>query len=292
MLTRVPTPIAHHVIVRHASNAVLARDPAERRALARAVLSVGRDADLFAFFSPDGHLHAAVGGDRAAAGRFAQRVILALRAALPLDGAFEPARIKPVDDQAYLRKLVPYVLGQAAHHGVDPIVGLDASNLPDLLGLRPLGAYTIPALRARLPRLTGAELRGWLAVGELTPRLDLAHLATAAAAAAALPDLRARSEEALDAKAAAIAAARSGGPAAVAPGRVAVAGDDGGPFAGSRAIAAALGLERTTVWRLAGRTVSPALVRAVLLQCDAQARLSRAFAPERPFDVAEGAPLG
>ena len=45
---------------------------------------------LFAFFAPDGHLHAAVGADRAAAGRFAQRVILALRAVLPLDAPFEP----------------------------------------------------------------------------------------------------------------------------------------------------------------------------------------------------------
>ncbi len=268
-LRRVPTPLAHHVIVRHASNAVLARTPAERRVLARAVLAAGREAELFAFFAPDGHLHAAVGADRAAAGRFAQRVILALRAALPLEGRFDPAWIKPVEDQAHLRRLVPYVLGQAAHHGVDAIVGLDASNLPDLLGLRPLGAYTIPSLRARLPRLSGEELRGWLAVGELGARLDLAHLADAAAAAAALPDLRGRSEEAVDARAAAIAAARGGGV-------------DGKP------LAAALGLPVSTFWRLAARPVAPALVNAVLLQCDARRRLAERYAPDRPFGT-EGA---
>jgi hypothetical protein len=51
-LARVPTPIAHHLLFRLSTNTVLARTPAEQRALARAVLSAGREADLFALFAP------------------------------------------------------------------------------------------------------------------------------------------------------------------------------------------------------------------------------------------------
>jgi hypothetical protein len=261
-----PTPLAHHVILRRASNAVLAPTTAARRALARAVLSAGRDAELFAFFAPDGHLHAAVGADRAAAGRFAQRALLALRAALPGGGDFAPAYVKPVEDQAHLRRLVPYILDQAAHHGVSAPVGLEASNLPDLLGLRVTGAYTIPNLRARLPRLDGAELRRWLGVADLAPRLVPEGLADAAAAAVGRAELTGREPEVLDAKGAGVRAARG----VLTP-----------TEAGAR-----LGLPRATAWRLAERTVPDTLVRAVLLQCDARARLGAALSPALPYSDA------
>lgn len=180
---------AHHVTMRPASDGGIARTPAEMRHAAQIIHAHARG--LFAFRVADTHVHMLLLGGRAAAGRTAQAVEVALRAGLGIPVAFERARIRPIEDQGHLARALRYVLQQEKHHGTDLDPAHDGSSLPDLLGLRVLGDGALfRRVRTHLPRLEAAEVRRWGDLEEIERfPLDPRHLCEAAAGAFALRDV-------------------------------------------------------------------------------------------------------
>ena len=241
------TALAHHVTCRFNADRVLAPDLATRRVYARAILRVGADHQLLAFRVVDTHLHAVVACDRVSAGLFARRIEQSIQARLRPGVPFAPARIRPIEDQWHLQKTFHYVLDQEKRHGIaaDPL--FEASNLPDLLGMRLLGDYAVPTVKALLPRVRRGDLLDYLRQVDLeaeAPRLD--PLAEAAAAAVALPNLAGRSHAAVAARRAAVH---------LAAGRLTV-----------RQTSELLAIPRATVRRLRSEPTDPLLERAVRRQ--------------------------
>jgi hypothetical protein len=130
--------------------------PAGRSRASRRTL--GRTAGLLVFRLPDSHLHVVLLCSRERAGRFAHDVEVALRRRLCLPVRFAPAHLVEIKDQAHLENVVDYVLRNQEHHGAaaDPLH--DASNLPELLGLRVGGGWLIGAVREAVPRLRRRRL--------------------------------------------------------------------------------------------------------------------------------------
>ena len=190
--------LGQHIVVRLADSRVIAPAAVERRRVARSVLELCRGHELLAFGLADTHLHLLVACDREAAGQLARRVEISLAQRLCLDVRFVPAYFKSVDDGRHLYRAFTYVLEQSTHHGLewDPLH--EASNLPDLLGLRVLGAYTAVAVRRRLPRIKRPDLLACMGLDELQP-MDgpLEHAVGATLAAAGLPDLSGKSLDAV-----------------------------------------------------------------------------------------------
>jgi hypothetical protein len=112
-------PLGLHVMRRLEDDRVLVRSTRDRRIYADTVARVGRDCGLFVFGLPDNHAHAGVEGGREDAGRFAQKLGSSLKQRLGLEVPFAPAKILPIRDQSHLKNAFGYMLGQAAHHGVD-----------------------------------------------------------------------------------------------------------------------------------------------------------------------------
>ena len=146
-------------------------------------------------------------------------------------------------DAAHLRIVFTYVLGQAAHHGVQGDRCQDASNGPDLIGARVVGTWTAVKVRRYLRRVKREhilEAMG-LADPELEPTAPLVELPDAAAAAVAAPSLEGRAHDIVRARVAAIA------------------------VAGAEA-ARLLGLPPRTLHRLRTRPADPAFIRAIRQQ--------------------------
>jgi hypothetical protein len=249
-------PLAWHIIHALDDRRVLASSAERLRIVARTVLEAGAGA-LLCFRGSDNHLHSVLLADRAAAGVFGQFVANALHHRLGLLVPFEPTRFRPVHDQAHLTNAFGYVLGNAEHHGTvhDPF--FEASNLPDLLGLRELGAVTRTCVRNTLPRVDRPRLLGLLGVEALAPRFAPEHLVASACAAVALPSLQSRTAEAMAARIAAVHMA-----AAHVATRPVLA----------REVEALLGLSARTGARLRSNTPDPTLVAAIGLQMDLRAR--------------------
>ncbi|MBI2570898.1 MAG: hypothetical protein HYV63_28170 [Candidatus Schekmanbacteria bacterium] len=201
---------------------------------------------LLAFRTADTHLHLLAACGRETAGELARRVEIALRRTLALGVPFSPARIKPILDQHHLSSAFLYVLRQGERHGLESDRWCEASNLPDLLGMRVLGTYTAADTRKLLPRLERADLVEILAADLEAPIVSLAPLGEAAAAAACLPTLDGRSLEAIEARRAALEVA-------------------GGQIA-SEELARLLNISAPTLRRMRGRVARPELTRAVTLQ--------------------------
>jgi len=183
-------PLGFHVRLRLRDDRVIAQSPAHRRALARIVLAQARRDRLLAFGVADTHLHLETGGDRAAAGQLARRIEIQTRLALPLPVGFSPAYFKPILNQSHLSHSFTYILKQESHHGLQSDLLHEASNLPDLLGLRLLGGYTVANVQAMLPRVRREALLEILgAPGLADSPCPPAFLAESAAAALGLADL-------------------------------------------------------------------------------------------------------
>ena len=206
-------PFAHHLTMRIVDDRIVCKTTAERRRVARSFLERAEEFRLLAFRAADTHLHALVAIDASAAAEFARRVEISIQHALGPGARFSPVHCTPIVDQRHLNNAFRYILGQEAHHGIatDPLH--EASNLPDLLGLRLVGRHTVSHVRSWLPRVRREDLLAFLPERvDITPRsLDHGHLALladAAAAAFALPDLGPRVPEAVAARAAAVAHGR------------------------------------------------------------------------------------
>lgn len=230
---------------------VIATGPEQLRVIARTVLEEGGDA-LVCFRGSDNHVHTILLADRERAGVFGRNVANALHHRLRLPVAFEPTRFRPVHDQQHLYKVFGYVLANAEHHGTSHDLHFEASNLPDLLGMRELGARSRARVRLALPRIDRAFLLGLLGVEDLTPTFAAEHLVQAACAATALPSLAARTAEALAA-------------------RVAVTHLALGDLSAA-AIDNLLGVSPRTGARLRAETPDPTLTMAIRLQMDLRVR--------------------
>jgi hypothetical protein len=239
--------LAHHLCIRLVNNALIAPTARARRLLARAIFARAHELELLAFSLADNHLHLLVACLRAAAGELARTLELSLGRSLALEAGFSPALIKPVEDGWHLDRCFRYVLRQPERHGIggDPL--REASNLPDLLGLRPLGAATAAAVREHLPRIKRADLLALLGVRALGPSDGgLEHLVEAALAASALPSLDGSSREVLAARRAALEVIGCRLPV--------------------REAARLLGTGERMLFRLRQRPVDAALVQAIRLQ--------------------------
>jgi hypothetical protein len=239
--------LAYHLMLRLQNGQTIATTPEERRILARTVLGCARDSQLLAFSQADTHLHGASACDRPKAGRLAHDIETSLRWRLRIQVPFAPATIKPIEDVWHLYNTFRYILRQPERHGIalDPL--REASNLPDLLGLRLLGSGTAIHVRRLLPRVTREELLALYAIPRLEPAsepLDL--LVPATLAAAALPSFSGFGAEENAARRAAIE---------VAAGRL---------RAGT--LAAMLGIGRRTFYTCRAMPVDGALVLAVRRQ--------------------------
>lgn len=250
--------IAQHTVIRLRDGRVIAPSAGWRRKVARALLERGEDYGLLAFRLVDNHLHALVTADAPAAAQLARRVEISLqRRRRPAPG-FARVYTKPVDTQAHLRNVFDYLLEQESHHGVNTDPLHEGGILPDLLGMRPLGAWATANVRAHLPRVNRRTLLKALG----TPTLEgsdrpLDLLAEAAAAAACLPDLRGNQPAAVAARTAAVH----------------VAGDR----LTTRALADLVGCSPSSVKRFRQASPREALVSAVRLQLGARrSRLSEA----------------
>lgn len=241
---------------------VLATGSADLRALARIVIAAAGDA-LLAFRASDNHLHTSLLCDRAEAGAYARRVSHGLRAVLPRGVSFEPTQIREIRNQGHLAAQFSYVLGNAEHHNSKHDPWFEASNLPDLLGLRPLAARSRAVVRSALPRVDRGELLGLLGVDALEPSFEPDLLPDAAAAAMALPDVSGRTPDAVAARvAAAHLAARH-----LSPGEV----------------DRLLGIPPRTGARLRAMLPESSLIRAIGLQIDLRRRRP-AIAPDAAFE--------
>jgi hypothetical protein len=201
------TPLAHHVTMRLADERVIARDAESRRRFACIALHVARRFALIAFRCADNHNHLIAAEDERTSLELARRIEIATTLGLRLPVGFEPARARPIHDQWHLANGVRYCFAQERRHGTDEDPLFDASNLPDLLGMRVLRAPP-GVLREYLPRMSRPELLAQLGVDCDQGTLELHDLADAAAAAYGLGNLGGNSRLAVAARRAALHAAK------------------------------------------------------------------------------------
>ena len=247
--------LGYHVRLRLTDDSVIASTPAERRVLARVVLAQGQACSLLGFGLADNHLHLVVAcRDRGTAVEAARRIELSLVRRLPVTATFQHAYLKPIEDARHLYNAFAYSLSQDQRHelGSDPT--REATNLPDLLGLRVLGAATRIQVRRFLPRVRRADLLRLLGVGEVAPASEpIDQLREATLAAAGLPELGAPTREVTAARRAAVA---------VAAGRLRVG-----------ALQELLATSARTIRRSAHLSADGELVAAIRRQLDLRGRL-------------------
>ena len=223
------------------------------------MLRIGRDAGLFCFGLPDNHGHVGLETDRETAGRFAQRLAVALRRALEIDVPFAPVYVREIRDQSHLSRAFWYMLAQAEHHGIDADPWMEATALPDCLNLRVIGSDLVARVKALLPRLRRRELLARFGLAELEVGSTLDDLADDAAATIAVPELVGTSPRIVAARRAAVAFARS-------------------REAATAEIAQWLSLTPRAVRKLAAQSANTPHVRAVGLQLALRAMRPRAAA--------------
>jgi len=173
--------------------------------VARIVLRIGQDFRLIAFGTADSHIHIESMCDRPGAGELARRVELAIGRKLGLDVGFSPAHIKPIEDQRHLGNAFDYTLRQQYRHGIANDPYHDGSNLPDLLGMRINGAYTVANVRAYLPRIGREKLLSYFDEIDLNqPCTSWQRLYEATAAAVGRVELEGKGVNVVAAKRAAV----------------------------------------------------------------------------------------
>ena len=209
-------PVAYHITTRLRDDRVIAPTVVQRRILAGVVLWQTRGTPLLAFSAPDTHMHLLLASCRAVAGKVAHDVEAAAKQRLGLEVGFSRAEYKAVRSQSHLRNAFIYIMKQYQRHGVLSDPCHEASNLPDLLGMRINGQYTVGHVRSLLPRIKRSDLIPYLGVEDPreSPSVSPEHLVDAAAAAVCLPLLDGRSGLEVSARAAAVQLVRGRLPAA------------------------------------------------------------------------------
>jgi hypothetical protein len=239
------TPLGFHNGLRLEGDRNLAPDTRSRRLFARTVFAVTRPFELLACRWVDTHGHLEIMGSREEAGEAVRRVEIALQRALQPGAPFVRAYIKAMLDLAHVKSTFVYVLGQQQHHGVlvDPFH--DASNGPDLVGARTIGARTAAIVRKHLTRVRRHHILEWLGMEDPeTAAPSPFGLAEAGAAAIGVESLEGASAEVREARRAIVHFAEL--PVAM--------------------LAEALGVSVRTVHRLRAEKPDKAMLRAVRQQ--------------------------
>ena len=182
--------LGQHIRIRTKNDCVIAPTAEEKRKLARVVLKIAKDHPLLSFGLADTHLHLQVASPRVSCGMLSRRLLNSLSQHLELPSLFEPTYFLSIRDGKHNYNTFRYILNQQQHHGVhtDPLH--EASNLPDLLGLRILGTYTIGHVRRFLPRVSRKMLLDLMGTSDLQPTAGSPEfIVEAAKRASALPDL-------------------------------------------------------------------------------------------------------
>lgn len=262
-------PIGTHLILRPRSGRVIARNEVERRTLARTVLEHGRGFELLGFGLPDTHLHNVVAEERARAMELARRIAITLTHRLEIPGGFAEAHPEPILTSSHLQNALRYSLGQSLRHGVRSDPDFEGTNLPDLLGLRPIGAYTAGVVQRWLPRLTPSTLRGWFGLPALTPgEGSLDEIVEAALAASARAMLQGKDGDAVAIRRAVAQLSRN--------------------VATAKALAERLGVDPRSARRLRVDSADPMWLRAIGRQVAWRRRPGRSPQVEEPFATASG----
>ena len=258
--------LGFHLMFRLEDDRVIAPSAAKRRTLARPVYRVCEDCQLLCFGAADTHLHVEVTDPPERLGRLTQRLTESLRRSLRIPVRFARPHIKPLRDQHHLVNTFHYGLNQRNRHGVRSDPFLDASSLPELLGMRNFPTDSLRRVREFLPRLTRDDLLPHLwppqlpdrprPPADLLPSVQLIDACDAAAGAFGLGSLAGSSNEAL---------AASATLAQLAAGQLSV-----------REQRAQLGCSKTRHWRLKKRNVTPAQAYALGLQLSLRAWLWQA----------------
>ncbi|MBW2733965.1 MAG: hypothetical protein JRH20_16375 [Deltaproteobacteria bacterium] len=173
--------LGYHMVCRLKNNRVIATTPLDRLTVTRIVLQRGRPFRLLVFRLVDTHLHFEVAEPLHRSMELARRIEVAISNTLyaprqksggdlpvPAVG-FAPAFPKEIRDQSHLFNVFDYILRQRDHHGLSWDARAEASNLPDLLGLRFLGGNTDEVVQKLLPRVTRRFLIRHLGVDQLEP---------------------------------------------------------------------------------------------------------------------------
>lgn len=191
-----PSPLGQHLVIRLEDNRVLLTNRHQRRRAARSIYRIARPFQMLAYGFADTHLHVVVLGSRLRALELARRVEIALQRQRRYGVRFLPARATPVRDQFHLGNAVSYVLSQAWRHGLKGDPFFEGSSLPDLLGLRVVGARSRALVQEHLPRFDFDALWQKLPtgpVGEPASAQDLReHLVEACLAATCMEQLGGR----------------------------------------------------------------------------------------------------
>ncbi len=195
------SPLGYHNRIHLLDNHAIVRDDDQRREIARIVLKQGRRDGLLVFSLPDTHLHLLARCAARAAGLLNRRLESSLKQRLGLVVSFEAYRPEPILTQSHFHNTARYVLCQHERHGLDLAQFIEATNVPDLLGMRCIGQYSRDNLMEALPRLRRSRIQRWTGLADLQPADGpLSALFEATLAAAALADLRGKSMPVLDAK--------------------------------------------------------------------------------------------
>lgn len=243
-------PVGYHVRMRLSDNRVILHSRDQQRILSRVVVHQGRNDGLLAFSLPDTHLHLEVLCAEIAANRLCQRIGSSLQQRLSLSTPFVTYPHEPIRDQRHLNNTFHYILTQHERHGLDAAEIREATNLPDLAGLRTLGAYTRDNMRRHLPRVRDDMLLAWGALTNIRPVSGPPDaLVQATLAATALPNLAGRAPAVVEARCTLLE----------------VLGDQLQRTDAARL----LGISERHVYRIRRRPAEPALVHAIRLQLGA-----------------------
>jgi len=188
--------LAQHMRTRLVDGRVIAASATERRVAMRAIFRLAADTQLLSVSLVDEHLHLLGCCTREAGSRLVHAVEVSLKRRLSLPVGFAMYPHEPVRDGRHLRNAFRYVLTQHSHHGLQTDPLREGTNLQDILGLRLAGSDTRLHVRRWLPRVSRAQLLGWLGVAALEPAdgpLEWVH--DAALSAACLATLAGRSRQ-------------------------------------------------------------------------------------------------
>jgi hypothetical protein len=154
---------------------------------------------------------------------------------------------EPIYDQRHLFNTFRYLQKQHEQHGLDVFSFWEATNLPDLLGMRLMGRYTRDNLSRVLPRVRRATILEWVGLRGLQPADGpLNEFVGATLAATALNSLAGRTPGVVEAQCALL--------------------DVVGARLKGRELASLLGVAERTLYDLKRRPVNPELVQAIRLQ--------------------------
>ncbi len=260
-------PLGYHIRSRLEDNRVIVHSDEQRRLVARVVLEQGRADGLLAFSLPDSHLHLEALCSGRAASRLNQRITASLKQRLNLPVSFVAYPHEPIGDQRYLFNTFRYLVKQHERHGLDLFSFWEATNLPDLLGMRLVGRYTRDNVSRVLPRVRRATILEWVGLSGLQPADGPLHeVVGATLAATGLVRLAGRAPRIVEARCALL--------------------DVVGARLKGRELASLLGTAERTVYDLKRRPVNPALVQAIRLQLGLR-RIVTEGAVEPAFSTAQ-----